>query len=371
MRKYGKSGDNTSVDLQTMSWSDMFFNLLIDLYDLRTKSTEEFNRGVSSLSIIAEGFKDAEFLKEMVELDNISKSRLQEDVSQKVIFDWEQEERAKSLSRLIYRAMKGSTPVVEYDNHGRIINNICKKLNTKTGVNIYFTGKTGSGKSESAISLANHIIEQTGGEFNQETHIVFSPADFAALYNDQSKTPPGSVIIYDEAGVNSYSRDALKSSNKNFNKIFQIIRHRSVAVILTAPDLGMLDVGLRKLLHWWFETSGLDKRKSICHVKPHLVNVNQMSGKLFYPYPIYDGFQIRDLRFEKIPDSELEIYHRRSKKFKDDVATSLEAELTKSQNSDSKELVLSSDDISGLTANDSDEDVDVDVYDNDFFNDLF
>jgi len=344
------NSDRTSVDLQTMSWSDMFFNLLIDLYNLRTKSDEEFNRGVNSLSIIAEGFKDAEYKNKMLEVEQKVTILEKEDKPSQQIFNWHQEEKAKQLSRLIYRAMKGSTPVVEYDNHGRIVNSICKKLITQTGVNIYFTGKTGSGKSESAISLASHIVEQTGGEFQQETHIVFSPSDFAKLYNDEKLTPPGSVIIYDEAGVNSYSRDALRKSNKNFNKIFQIIRHRSIAVILTAPDLSMLDVGLRKLLHYWFETNKLAKDRGLCHVKPHLVSINQMSGKLFYPYPIYDGFQIRDLRFEKIRNKDLEVYHRLAKEFKDNVAKQLEIELSESRtgSSESKEPVFSAEELEDI-----------------------
>ncbi len=316
--------EGTSAELQSISWSDMFFKLLIDLYHLRKESTDEFNSGVSSLSIIAEGFKDAAYLREVDELDNQQKLlEKKEDYSLDKVFSWYCEEKAKALSRLVYRCMKGSTPVVEYVNGGRVTQTIAAKLNDKKGQNVYITGKTGSGKSETAVDMANNIVDRTGGKFHQSTHIVFSPGEFARIYNNEELTPPGSVIIYDEAGVNSYNRDALKNSNKNFNKIFQIIRHRSIGVIMTAPDLGMLDVGLRKLLHYWFETHKIDKAKMICKLKPHTVKVNQMTGKILYPYPIYDGFQVREVRVEKIPDAELTEYLRRSKEFKDNVALQL------------------------------------------------
>ena len=62
-----------------------------------------------------------------------------------------------------------------------------------------FPGETGSGKSLSSIRLA----ERVDPNFNVD-RIVFTVQDFLALVN--SGLPPGSVIVFDDAGLGINAR---------------------------------------------------------------------------------------------------------------------------------------------------------------------
>ena len=78
-----------------------------------------------------------------------------------------------------------------------------------------FIGDTGSGKSLSSIRLA----ETVDPNFNVD-RIVFTVKDFLALVN--SGLPPGSVIIFDDAGLGINARLWQEVSARIFGMLTQV-----------------------------------------------------------------------------------------------------------------------------------------------------
>ena len=65
-------------------------------------------------------------------------------------------------------------------------------------------GDTGSGKSYSALTLANAISPRG---ITIKRNMVFNPIQFLEKINDKSKLQKGDVIIFDEAGVGMSARE--------------------------------------------------------------------------------------------------------------------------------------------------------------------
>jgi hypothetical protein len=96
-------------------------------------------------------------------------------------------------------------------------------------------------------------------------HVCFSPEQFFALL--RTNLPIGSVVLYDEAGVGSNSRDALTKTNKHMSFIAQTIRTLRITVIFTAPSWGLIDGQVRNLMDYAIEVIGHDKADGITRFK--------------------------------------------------------------------------------------------------------
>ena len=120
-----------------------------------------------------------------------------------------------------------------------------------------FIGDTGSGKSLSSIRLA----EAVDPNFNVD-RIVFTVKDFIALVN--SGLPPGSVIIFDDAGLGINARLWQEVSARIFGMLTQGFRYKQIITFITVPDESFIERQSRKLVHIRFEATdvqGLMKPK--------------------------------------------------------------------------------------------------------------
>jgi hypothetical protein len=124
-------------------------------------------------------------------------------------------------------------------------------------------GGTGSGKSYSAIKLA----EEIDPNFNID-QIVFSGEEFLEILTSK-KLKRGSCIIWDEAGVGIPKREWYTISNKMINYVLQTFRYENLAVIFTVPTLKFIDSNSQKLFHCYIETMRIEheKKKVISKVK--------------------------------------------------------------------------------------------------------
>lgn len=142
------------------------------------------------------------------------------------------------------------------------------------------TGETGSGKSYSAIKLA----EDLDADFDIK-NIVFTPKEFMDRINsDELKR--GSVIIFDEAGVGINSRSWQSTSNKLLNYVLQTFRHKNYIVIFTTPNLSFIDAGARRLFHYLFETVQILENDYV-QIKPFQITSTNRAKKIYYIYPTY------------------------------------------------------------------------------------
>jgi ABC-type dipeptide/oligopeptide/nickel transport system ATPase component len=153
-------------------------------------------------------------------------------------------------------------------------------LKQNKNVLIMIVGSTGSGKSYSAIKLAQTI----NPNFDVKVHLVFSGRDFIKLLNSGT-LKRGDVICWDEAGVGIGARNWSTDENKKAVEVLQTFRHLNLCVIFTCPDVRFVDINVRRLYHWLFETVSIDYKNNLCKLKPLTIQVNYRFGKEYYKYP--------------------------------------------------------------------------------------
>jgi len=162
---------------------------------------------------------------------------------------------------------------------------IIKRIRTRLLENnqnalIAIVGRTGSGKSYSAVKMAKAISPN----FDLEKHLIFNPKQFLSLINS-GELHKGDTIVWDEGGLFLGSRDWYKEANKSVTKVLQSFRNLNCCCIWTLPSFSFIDIAARKLFHYYFETKGIDKEKGVCILKPFELETNPLTGKLYRKYP--------------------------------------------------------------------------------------
>lgn len=188
------------------------------------------------------------------------------------------------------------------------------------------TGSTGSGKSYSALRIA----ELLDPDFSID-RVCFTPREFLNQIN-RGNLKRGSVLIWDEAGVTLSSRQWQSIGNKLINYLLQTFRHRNYIVIFTAPHLAFLDAGSRKLLHCFMETLGINQEQQTVKLKPLMIQTSQRTGDAYFKYlrVIVPGQGVTPLKRYSagMPSEELrEAYERRKNEFTKSLNESIERDL--------------------------------------------
>jgi len=140
----------------------------------------------------------------------------------------------------------------------------------------FVAGQTGSGKSYSCLSIA----EQLDPEFSEE-RIIFTGLELMTLINS-GKLHSGSVVIFEESGVEACNRNWQSTTNKMLNFLAQTFRHRNFIILFNSPAMDFLDSGLRRLFHAELTTTGIDFATSECLLKPVLLQYNARLRKMYY-----------------------------------------------------------------------------------------
>ncbi|MHB1439992.1 MAG: hypothetical protein ACYCSO_05180 [Cuniculiplasma sp.] len=111
-----------------------------------------------------------------------------------------------------------------------------------------FVGDTGSGKSLASIRLA----ERVDPTFSVD-RVVFTVKEFLDLIN--AGLPPGSVIVFDDAGLGINARLWQETSSRIFGMLTQGFRYKQILVFITVPDETFIERQSRKLVHIRFEST--------------------------------------------------------------------------------------------------------------------
>lgn len=144
---------------------------------------------------------------------------------------------------------------------------------------IMITGGTGSGKSYSALRMAEEYASDRGTEFLVAGNVAFNVESFMYILN-MLKPPSGSVLVFDEFGVGMSSKRSLTTANTIFGFLLQTFRHKNYIVIFTSPHLGFIDKTARVLFHLWLETKKIDRGKQEVVLTPRMPTSNQKDGTL-------------------------------------------------------------------------------------------
>ncbi len=206
-----------------------------------------------------------------------------------------------------------------------------------------FTGNPGSGKSYSAIRLAELVAEKNGVEFS-DIHICFTPKEFIRLVNS-GKLKKGSIIILDEAGVAINSRKWQSAINLMMNYIVQTFRHRNYVVIMCVPYFDFIDSAIRKMFHMLFEMIRIDFKKCVSWSRPKIIQINQRNGKSYFKWLRYkfSGLQpmALDMAGFRLPSKELLIkYEAKKREYTTNLNKGLEQDLNSGENNEPKELTV-------------------------------
>jgi DNA-binding NarL/FixJ family response regulator len=204
-----------------------------------------------------------------------------------------------------------------------------------------FVGATGSGKSISALRLA----EMLDPSFNID-RVNFKAKDFMNTINklversEQGEVIKGKVIMWDEFGVEHNAREFMTISNRVINYFFQTSRHLNLIVIMTVPLLSFIDSSTRKLSHAVAEMQGINSRDKVATVRVKMLQTNVMTGKEYPKYLRYrrknKSFVSKRIKFH-LPSKELiEQYEKKKKEFTTQLNKEIMQKLLKSEEKDNK-----------------------------------
>lgn len=228
-----------------------------------------------------------------------------------------------------------------------------------------FVGATGSGKSLSALRLA----EMLDDSFDIE-RVNFKAKDFMNTINslversEKGEVIKGKVIMWDEFGVEHNAREFMTISNRVINYFFQTSRHLNLIVIMTVPLLSFIDSATRKLMHGVAEMQGINMREKTASVKVKMLQTNVMTGKEYPKYLRYrkgnKTYASKKLKF-KLPSKELlEAYEKKKKEFTTQLNKEIMNKLLKDEakgNKTNKALTDTQERVAGLLQNHSAEEV--------------
>ena len=135
---------------------------------------------------------------------------------------------------------------------------------------ISVVGKTGSGKTLSAISICEIMSKMDGVPFDVKIHVVFTLKELMDLINS-GKLRRGSKIVCDEFQCSVSAREFQTKANKIFNYVLSTFRHLNLTLFFCTPFETLLDKNTRKLFHARIETMNINKNNQTCRLKPRYI----------------------------------------------------------------------------------------------------
>lgn len=140
------------------------------------------------------------------------------------------------------------------------------------------SGPTGSGKSWSALSMAEMIDK----DFTID-RVIFKGKELMNLINSGILIK-GSALIWEEVGIELSNRNWQSTINKVLNYLLQTVRHKNYVLIFTTPYADFVDAATRKLFHAEFKTITIDKSTSSVILDPKTLQYNSDMGKFYRKY---------------------------------------------------------------------------------------
>ena len=194
------------------------------------------------------------------------------------------------------------------------------------------TGPTGSGKSWSALSMAELLDK----EFSVD-RVIFKGRELMKLINE-GNLKPGSVIVWDEAGIDLSNRNWQSVTNKMLNALLQTFRHKNFILFFTVPYHDFVDASSRKLFHADFETQKINKNQEVVVIKPKLLQYNSNLCKWYRKYlKVQVNHSIVKIRRWAVPkpsDALIKAYEEKKNKFTKNLNMDIDRQLEKLEEPD-------------------------------------
>lgn len=138
------------------------------------------------------------------------------------------------------------------------------------------TGPTGSGKSYSALALA----EALDPTFSVD-RVGFWAKDIIDIVNNLPERK-GNVVVWDDAGVDLSHKNFQSVINKSINLLLQTCREKNFILIFTSPFTAFLDKSSRVLLHAEFQTAGINRTTNKVNIRPYRLKYNPFKDRFYW-----------------------------------------------------------------------------------------
>lgn len=161
------------------------------------------------------------------------------------------------------------------------------RIEKNKNVIIVINGSTGSGKTYSALWIAQQISKELNTNFTVSLNVDFKFVKLLKKMYHPDNTKAGTPFIFEEVGAMGGGASAMswyEESNKFFNSFMQTSRHRNQILIFTCPLFTNLDNNSRKLCHMQMITESINFQRKETILKPFLLQVNQTTGKMYFKY---------------------------------------------------------------------------------------
>lgn len=193
------------------------------------------------------------------------------------------------------------------------------------------TGQTGSGKSWSALSLAEKIDPSF-----DTSKVVLRPENFMEKVAER-EWGQGDVVVFDEAGAGMSAKAHMTKKNRIIDQVLQTFRRQNIAVIFTVPSKSNVDKSVRRLLHTYIETKTIDYINERNHLKWLEMDYNQKTDKIYYKYPkrrTDSGAlkKIKTVKMGKPSESLIKAYEEKRSKYQDSKNSEFLEELQEKMN---------------------------------------
>jgi hypothetical protein len=152
-----------------------------------------------------------------------------------------------------------------------------KRIDHDRNLIIGIVGETGSAKSSIALKIAEALDPHPE---TMSERIIFTFKDFAKLSHNQV-LPKGSVIIFDEAGIELDNYTWYSEKNIRMSHILQTFRWQNLIVLFTCPLLKFISLKNRTLFHGTIETKNIDYINNIAYANFYLTKQGLFSK---HPY---------------------------------------------------------------------------------------
>jgi len=220
-----------------------------------------------------------------------------------------------------------------------------KRRNNST--NIRFTGDTGSGKSWSALSVAEKCAQMLGYKLSKE-NIYFSITD---IINKVARDEPkaGTIFFLDEQQVGASSKEHNTVKGEAYTAFMSTVRSKRYIFISTLPFADMTIKKVRRLFHLEIETQGIDFTNKTVRTKPRMLDHSKTKDKVYrkrllivFNDPVTGLTRTKKLDtwdISKPSDEIIEIYETMKQEFQRKLYKHLAQKLEKYENRDTEEEV--------------------------------
>ena len=137
-----------------------------------------------------------------------------------------------------------------------------------------------SGKSYTSMRLAELWYQRFFKEEFPIENVCFSIKELALRLRD-GNLKKGSMLVFEEAGVNVNALEFQSKISRIFSHVMQSFRSKNIGIIFNLPSLGFLNKTARVLLHAMCQTMTIDRNKNEVIVSPYVMQFNSMMDKVY------------------------------------------------------------------------------------------